>query len=407
MRRRATWLLSALALVACKKDPPPAPAATSATPGPEASTPAPSAPAPSADAPPAGAESAGVVRLEAEVGVGDELGYAVATADDRAVVTAYKRKGKTEEAHPGAVFVFKLGADKPVREAELTVDGSHQMGNAVAFDGSVLLAGALYDAGKAAETGAAYAFSKEAAGWSKAQKLSGADSKADDSFGIGVALAGGALIVANSREDGGSLYTFERDKAGFVPKKPLPFRHQNGPAEAMAASGDLVVAGAPYSGKLSEQGLAFVYRRDKGALTQVAELVEPDAAETNHFGSSVAVGKATVVASSEKQLTVFTESGGQWKLAQRFTPPVTTGLADAPLALSDDRLAVGFHLVDAGRVLLYKRQNGEWKLERTVTAPDGKNEDWFGYSVALSDKHLVIGAPLAAERAGAAYLLKL
>lgn len=402
MRSRATWLLTALAVWGCKKDPAPAPAATSTAPPLAASA---SAPAPSAEPPPAGADSAGVVRLEAEVGVGDELGYAVATADERVAVTAYKRKGKTDEAHPGSVFVFKLGAGKPEREAELTVDGSHQIGNSVAFDGSVLLVGALYDAGKAAETGAAYAFSVESSGWSKAQKLSAADSKPDDSFGIGVALVGGTLVVANSREAGGSLYTFERDKAAFVAKKALPFRHQNGPAEAIAAGGDWVVAGAPYSGKLSEQGLVFVYRRDKGGLVQAAELVEADAAETNHFGSSVAVAKTTLVASSEKQISVFTESGGQWKAAQRITPPVTTGLADAALALTDDRLAIGFHLVDAGRVLLYEKRGGEWKLARTVTAPNGKNEDWFGYSLALSDKRLVIGAPLANERTGAAYVL--
>ncbi len=400
MRQGTVWVGAALVLLGCKKDPAPAPPATTANPSV-------AAPATSAEAPPERNHSAGVVRLEAAVGVGDEFGYGVATVDERVVVTAFKRKGKSDDGRPGAVFVFKAGPGKLEPEAELTVDGSHQLGNALAFDGSVILTGALYDKGKAPETGAAYVFSREASGWSKGQKLAAADSKRDDAFGIGVAVSGGVAIVCNSREAGGSLYLHERGKAGFVAKKSVAFPHQNGPAELIAASSDFVVVGAPNVGKLSEQGLVFVYRRDKdkGGLSQPAELSEPGAGEGQHFGSSVAVSKTTLAVTSEKQVSVFSESGGEWKEAQRLTPPVTTGLATAALALTDERLAIGFYLVDAGRVLLYRKAEGQWKLERTVTAADGKNEDWFGYAVALSDKRLVVGAPLASERTGAAYAL--
>lgn len=399
--------LSLCLTLGCKKDPAPTPPAAT-TPAAVASA------APSASGSAAGGEpgakpgdSAGVVRLSADVGVGDELGYSVATAGDRVAVSSFKRKGKSEESHPGSVFVYKASGGKLEREAELGVEGSHQLGNAIAFDGSVLVAGALYDAGKSPETGAAYAFSLGEKGWSKGEKLAASDAVKDDSFGIGVGLAGGTLIVTNSREAGGSLYTFERAKAGFAAKQTLPFRHQNGPAEVVSAAGDLIVVGAPFSGKLSEQGLVYVYRRGKTGFAQQAELAETGAAETQHFGSSVAVAKATLAATSDKQISLFAESDGTWKESARITPPVVTGLADAALALTDDLLAVGFHLVDAGRVLLYRKRDGGWKLDRTVTAPDGKNEDWFGYSVALSEKRLVVGAPLVAERTGAAYVLEL
>lgn len=405
--RRALVTASALLLAAgCKKDPAPAPPTPSASASPAACA-APSVSAAPADPAPKAGDSAGVVRVPVQVGVGEELGYSVATHGERVAVSAFKRKGKTEESRPGSVFVFKASSGRLEQEAELAVDGSHQLGNAIQLDGTTLLAGALYDAGKSPETGAAYAFSLGEKGWSKGEKLSASDAKKDDSFGIGVALAGQGVVVGNSREEGGALYAFERGKTGLALKQTLPFRHSNGPAEVVAASGDVLVVGAPYSGKLSEQGVVVVFRRDKVGFKPVADLLETEAAESQHFGSTVAVAGATLVATSEKQISVYTESDGAWRESARFVPPVTTGLADAALALAGDRLAVGFHLVEAGRVLLYRKQGQSWVLERTVTAPDGKNEDWFGHTVALSEKRLVVGAPLAGERTGAAYVLEL
>lgn len=298
MRHCTLWVAAALVLPGCKKEPAPAPPAVTVTPSA-------AAPAPSAEAPREGNDSAGVVRLDAKVGVGDEFGYAVASSGERVVVTAFKRKGKSDESRPGAVFVYKAGAGKLELEAELGVDGSHQLGNSLAFDGNVILTGALYDKGKAPETGAAYVFSRGDTGWSKGHKLAAADAKQDDAFGIGVALSGGIAIVCNSREAGGSLYLHERAKAGFAAKRAVPFPHQNGPAELIAASTDYVVVGAPNAGKLSEQGLVFVYRRHESGLSQPTEVSEPGAWESQHFGASVAVSKTTLVATSEKQLSVF------------------------------------------------------------------------------------------------------
>lgn len=65
-----------------------------------------------------------MVRLPAEVGAGDELGYSVGSVGDRVVVTSFKRRGKTEDSHPGSVFVFKDSGGKLELEAELVVPRS-------------------------------------------------------------------------------------------------------------------------------------------------------------------------------------------------------------------------------------------------------------------------------------------
>ncbi|MFO0570047.1 MAG: hypothetical protein U0263_30670 [Polyangiaceae bacterium] len=369
--------------------------------GAAASASAASSEAPPTEAAPKG-ESSGVQRVAVDVAKGEELGYAVASHGEEFVVSAYKRKNEQ-----GSLFVFKVEAGKPTLEVELEATGSKKLGNALAFDGTQILAGALYDDGRTPETGASYVFLRGEKGFGKAEKLSAVDAKRDDSFGIGLAIAGSTLIVGNSRESGGSLYTFERGKAAIGAKATLVFPKPNGPAEAIAGSGDWVFVGSELSGKLEEQGSVQVYRRGKTGFVLEPELSEKDAAESQHFGGSVAVLGSTLAVTSDKQVTVFTLTDGKWQESARFTPPIATGLGGAALAVSEDRIAIGFHLIEAGRVLVYRRQGSEWKLEKTVSAPDGKNEDWFGYSLALSPGRLVVGAPLAAERTGAVYVTNL
>lgn len=400
--RRTLVVLPALLLgllPSCKREAPP-PAAT-------ATSPAPSAPAPSASAAvPEKIETAGIHRLEAKLAVGDELGTAVGLAGERIAVTAYKRGSGAEDAKPGSVLVFKQKGSGYELETELTADKSYQIGNALAFDGTMLLAGAMFDTGAAPETGAAYVATHGDAGWSKLTKLRATGGKADDSFGISVALAGQTLIVGNTREKGGSLYTFEATKTGFAPKQTLPFVEGNGPGETLSAFGDVIAVGAEFSGKLSEQGSVRLYTRGAKGFQAGQVLEESSPAETQHFGNGVAVGKSGIAVASEKQISIFELTEGKYKETAHFVPPLS-GLQYARLALGDGVLVLGFPLEDEGRVLVYKKQPDGWKLERTLRAPDGKKDDWFGAAIAFDTKHLVVGAPLKDERTGAAYVIDL
>lgn len=399
MAARTALLCILVACSACEeKRQLPAPAKPSATALPAASAQDPTAPPE--------ASSDGVIRLPATARSEDELGYSVAAAADRVLVSAFKRQPAGNDEHPGAVLVYRLEGGRAVFETELSAEKSHQLGNMIAFDGKTLVAGALYDAGKKPETGAAYVFSRGDDGWSKAVKLASSQSQADDSFGIGVALAGGSVIVGDSRESGGSLFLFESGPKGFTQKQALKFPEPSGPAETLAAHGDHLVVGAQFGGE-EEHGSVRVYTKGEKGLAETQVLTEPKAEKERHFGGAVAIGPNAIVAASEAALTIFTAEGGQFRSSGTITPPITTGLADAALAIGSDVLAVGFPIVDEGRVLVYRLRAGTWKLDRILRSPEGKKGDWFGFSLALGPKHLVIGAPFENDRAGAAYVVSL
>jgi hypothetical protein len=340
-RRVVTCLLSCVLLSACKKDEP--------VPAPVKSAPQSAAPAPSAALPntaPA-ADSKGVVRIDAKARAEDELGYSVAASGDRIAISAFKRQASDQDEHPGSVLLFRLEAGRAVLETELVADKSHQLGNAIAFDGNTLVAGAMYDQGAKPETGAAYVFSRGSEGWSKAQKLSSRQSNADDSFGIGVAIVDQSVVIADSRESGGSLFAFEAQKQAFAPKQTLPFPDPSGPAETLAAHGRWLAVGAQFSGEIEEQGRVRVYERGDKGLSEIAVLTEPKPGKEQHFGGAVAVGPGTIAAASEKALTLFEHRGGRFQPSAELTPPIATGLADAALAVGQDVLAIGLPIPKA------------------------------------------------------------
>ncbi len=265
------------------------------------------------------ATSEGVTKLAADVEAGEELGYAAGAAGDSVAVSAFKRGKSGSDQNPGSVFVYKLSGGKATLETELVADSSHQIGNALGFDGTTLVAGALFDSGLGKDTGAAYAFSRADSGWSKAQKLATAKSKADDSFGIGVALAGKSIVVSDTREKGGSLFVFELGKKGFELRQTLPFIEDNGPAETIAAFDDVIAVGSVNAGKMNEQGVVHVYTRGAKGFAPSQVLTETTPAEEGHFGEAVAVGPSSLAVTSKSGITMLSRKDSKFEESARIS----------------------------------------------------------------------------------------
>ena len=64
---------------------------------------------------------------------------------------------------------------------------------------------------------------------------------------------------------------------------------------------------------------------------------------------------------------------------------------------------------DSGAAYLYRRTNGAWQLEQTLTPADGAANDRFGHSVNIHGTTIVVGAPRdddAGTNSGAAYIFE-
>jgi hypothetical protein len=48
---------------------------------------------------------------------------------------------------------------------------------------------------------------------------------------------------------------------------------------------------------------------------------------------------------------------------------------------------------DKGAAYVFKRDGSSWKEHKMLFAKDGTKEDWFGYSVAMSEDYVIVGAP--------------
>jgi hypothetical protein len=135
--------------------------------------------------------------------------------------------------------------------------------------------------------------------------------------------------------------------------------------------GGRVIVGAPTDendfGEFNS-GSAYVFRREGTVWTQEAKINAGDHAPGDQFGIAVSI--------------------------------------------SGDLLVVGAHLNDgagndAGAAYVFQRQDGSWVQEAKLTAMDGLAEDWFGQSVSISGRRIVVGAQRSDERAseaGAAYV---
>lgn len=100
--------------------------------------------------------------------------------------------------------------------------------------------------------------------------------------------------------------------------------------------------------------------------------------------------------------------------ATAILPPIilnTKLVADEPAAddwfgysvsISENTIVVGAFLnddegEDAGAAYVYQRNAGKWTQRAQLTASDAQEDSWFGYSVSISGDAIAVGAPLDSD----------
>jgi nucleoside-specific outer membrane channel protein Tsx len=183
---------------------------------------------------------------------------------------------------------------------------------------------------------------------------------------------------------------------------------------SVAMDGSTVVVGAPQKtvGSNSTQGAAYVFVQSGGTWSQQAELTASDGAAYDQFGSSVAVSGSTVVVgagwrtvgsnNSQGAVYVFGESGGTWSQQAELTASdgANNNYFGFSVALSGSTVVVGAtghpavgSNVAQGAAYVFVESGGTWSQQAELTASDGAAYDQLGSSVALSGSTVVAGAP--------------
>ena len=280
---------------------------------------------------------------------GDVFGISVAIDGDTVLVGAPGEasnatgvngdKTNNSAGGAGAVYVYERDAAGSWTESAYlkasNTDASDRFGQHVDIDGDTIAVGATEERSNAtgvdgdqtndaiANAGAAYVFTKDAAGdWSQQAYIKASNTDLDDWFGYWVAIDGDTLAVSASREQSsatgingdqsddsadraGAAYVFVRDAAGTWTQQAYIKASNTGAGDRFGINvvlhGDRLFVGTPLedgsgtgffaiSDDLAENaGAVYVYERDAtGTWAEIAYLKAPNTGAFDEFGSGIA-----------------------------------------------------------------------------------------------------------------------
>ncbi|MAG35748.1 MAG: hypothetical protein CL878_05825 [Dehalococcoidia bacterium] len=366
---------------------------------------------------PTGDPSAALVRGHGAVA------SATATSTPQPIVSSSSAVGS--RALPGSYLTFAPPVSfAPVQQAKLGASdpsANGRFGAAVAISGETVVIGAP---DKNANTGAAYVFVRTGSTWSQQAKLTASDAAASDRFGIAVAVSGETVVVGapDRNASAGAVYVYVRSGATWSEQQRLvasDAASNDRFGAAVAVSGDTAVIGSPE--KNGSTGMAYAFVRSGTTWSEQRQLTASDAAANDSFGIAVSFETDTAVvgASGDNSLTgaayIFTRSGTIWSQQQKLTASDAAGGDEFgwSVALHDTSIAVGARNDShssanlAGAVYAFVQTGSTWSEQAKLTAADAAANDRLGYAVAAEGDTVVSGAVFAGvgaqTAAGAAY----
>ena len=249
-------------------------------------------------------------------------------------------------------------------------------GTSVALSDGTAVVGSPYDSDNGSGSGSAYLH--DASTGLLITKLLPSDGAAGDFFGKAAAISNSIAVVGAPNDDdngldSGSAYSFDAVTGVQLAKLlPLSASADDKFGSSVAISGSTAIVGAPGdspSSTLSNAGSVYRFNAATGAITLL--FWQSDAEAGDHFGTSVAI------------------SG---------TPAIG---ARAVIGAPDD----DDNGTDSGSAYLYDANTGV--LITKLLPNDGAAGERFGYSVAVSDSTVVVGAPADEDNgllSGSAYV---
>lgn len=303
-------------------------------------------------------------------------------------------------------------------------------------------------------SGAVYLFSRDASGWAQRHYVKASNTGSNDSFGVAMALSDRTLVVGTPYEDSpakgvngdqgngaggnqGAVYVFVESDDTWQQQaylKPSNTDPVDLFGSSVAIDGDTLVVGAPFEDSAASidgdqadnsamnSGAAYVFTRTSGGWAQTAYLKAANVGAGDEFGSSVAIHGDTIVVGADKESSsatgvdglasddssansgavyVFERDGSSFQQtaylkASSSNPDAEFG---SVIAFDGDTLAVGADrtpssntLVEAGAVDVFERSGTTWRQAGRLDPSKPMKEAYFGVSLALSGKTLVVGA---------------
>ncbi|MEN6611268.1 MAG: IPT/TIG domain-containing protein [Methanoregulaceae archaeon] len=272
------------------------------------------------------------------------------------------------------ITVMTLADETAILNASSDAAANDQFGASVAFsqDGNTALVGSEFLTLGSTPPGKVYVFQKSGGVWGRSAVLQASNAANSDTFGKTLALSDDgktALIGADNANVSmniwaGQVYVFTRNggtwsQSAILNATDAADSAHFGVSLALSGDGTTALIGAYFAnatvGPKDSAGQAYIFQKNGNSWSQKQILIASDAEEYDNFGSSVALSGETAVIGA--------------------------------------RGANG----DAGQAYVFTNSGGTWSETAILNASDAAGWSWFGASAALSDdgNTAFIGAPLA------------
>ena len=265
----------------------------------------------------------------------DFFGVSVAVKGDTAIVGAYL-DDFLSNINQGSAYVFvRSGTAWSLQQHLLAADGAavDEFGSAVALDGETAVVGAWSKTvGSNVQQGSAYVFVRSGTVWTQEGKLTAADGQAQDFFGGSVAISGDSVVAGadwhdfSGQTNQGAAYVFVRNGTTWSQQQRLTSADSAANDEfghSVAITGNTVAIGAwmhDVVGVLDE-GTAYTFTRSGTIWTQEQQLTASDSTGGDRFGTSVAVdGTTLLVGSWADDIAANTDQGSATVFVQATSP---------------------------------------------------------------------------------------
>ena len=180
---------------------------------------------------------------------------------------------------------------------------------------------------------------------------------------------------------------------------------------SVSVSGDTAIMGAYLDGDNgSKSGSVYIFTRSGSTWSQQAKLTPGDGASDDNFGISVSVSGDTAIVGANfdddngeasGSAYIFTRSGSTWSQQAKLTHG--DGDADdwfgysVSVSEAEDTVIVGAFRDDdngsnSGSAYIFTRSGNTWTQQAKITPNDGAANDLLGWSVSVSGDTVIVGA---------------
>ena len=313
-----------------------------------------------------------------------------------------------------------------------------------ADNSAVLVVGAPDWTGGATQQGTVYVYDKASLMWDswtqRGASLTASDFGDYAFFGCSVDLTtdGNILVVGAKGRPGsellrrGGVYVYDRNGSVWTERSIIEQAVSGdyewfGTSVSISTNGTVLAAGAPGRDNPpnNDSGAVYIYDWTGAAWVYRGLIIDIDPNFGIEFGSAVSLtpdGLSIFVGAPLKGITAIGQgvvrqydwNGSAWVYVTTLVAP-DAGV-NYNLGRSLDAKADGYTLmigakgasgvpVGKGAVYVFKKVNGVWTYNNTLTAEDGLGTDEFGTAIAIANdtQDLFVGAPGKSSSSGAVY----